>query len=145
MASYFDGNNSAVSSSGNLDEQALNSSYFRRSDVAIPLPFRSSVTNIPIVLNSRSGTENSSDLRFPLVLPLDRRQDRCNVSESSEAFHFEGAGTMADQSTEIDISCSDIDLNVDPSNYLHRRTWLERIASHLCSPKEPRPLEPLQV
>ena len=145
MASSSDMNHSTGIFSENLDEHVLNSSYFRRSDVAIPLPFRSSVLHIPIVPNSQPGTETRSELRFPLLLPFDRRQSGDNSSESSESMHYVRADNTTDQSTEINISCSDIDLNKEPPNFLLRGTLLEQIASRLCSPKEPRPYAPLQA
>ena len=144
MALSSDGNNSTGIYSENLDEHVLNSSYFRRSDVAIPLPFRSSEHHIPIVTNSQTGTETHSELRFPLLLPFDRRQSGDNSSESSEPNHYSRAENTTDQSTEI-FSCSDIDLNKEPPNYLYHGTSLEQIASRLCSPKELRPYAPLQA
>ena len=145
MASSFDGNNSNGIFSENLDEHVLNSSYFCRFDVAIPLPFRSSVHHIHIVPNSQPGTETSSELIFPLLLPLDRRQSGDSSSESSESMHYIRADNTTDQSTEINISSSDIDLNKEPPNFLLRGTLLEQIASRLCSPKKPRPYAPLQA
>lgn len=134
------GSNPIGTFSENLDEHVLNSSYFRRSDVAIPLPFRSSAPSIPIVTNCPPGTESNSELRFPLVLPSARHQSDDNNAESSDTQQFEGS-----QSTEINLSCSDLDLNIEPSNFLNRRTKLERFASLLCSPHEPRPYAPLQA